>query len=401
MSDWSDFDSTHRLPAPKGPGARRPFGTTWWGRAWIEALENRSGLDHGRLSRGRSYARSGAVLTADVAPGQVDANVQGGRPHPYETTVTLRRFDADEWDGLLDVVSARLAFAAALLDGELPGELVRALTDEGVDLLPTAGELRFGCTCPDWGDPCKHAAAVCYLVADLLDNDPFELLLLRGRTRDDVLAALRERRSGGAATTPDAPRDDEDAAAAFARTPAPLPDLPLPPPRPGKAAPLVGAPPGDTVKVADLQALANDAAARACDLLHGGDGGLGLTPEEDLARRAVALLGTPRLDRLAKRAGLPPRLLSRRAQAWARGGREALAVLDDTWSPEASDVAEAVSALGAGAHAWQNRVSDAADKRQLRLGRDGRWYPFRRAGNAWEPAGPPAADPREAVAAIA
>ncbi|HEU0132208.1 MAG TPA: SWIM zinc finger family protein [Mycobacteriales bacterium] len=399
MSEW--YESAHRLPAPKGPGARRPFGTTWWGRAWIDALETRSGLDAGRLSRGRSYARSGAVRTLDVAPGSVTASVQGGRAVPYETRVTLRAFRREEWERVLDVVSARIAHAAALLDGELPQELVTDVGDAGVSLLPEPGELRFRCTCPDWGDPCKHASAVCFLVADLLDNDPFELLLLRGRTRDEVLEALRARRSGGAAPAAESVRDDVDAAEAFAREPAPLPDLPLPPARPGRPAPLVGEPPAGSVRATDLEALAADAALRAWELLTGaGDGGLGLTVEEDLARRAAALLGTKRLDRLAKRAGLPAHQLSRRAQAWARGGRAALVVLDETWAPDESDVAEAVAALGAGAHAWQNRVSDASDARQLRLGRDGRWYPFRRAGKAWELAGPPSADPAAAVATL-
>jgi uncharacterized Zn finger protein len=377
------------------PGSRRPFGTTWWGRAWISALETRAGLDTARLARGRSYARSGAVVSLDVAPGVVTASVQGSRPRPYDVRLTLREFTSAQWESVLDVVSARIAHAAALLDGELPESLVADVSSAGLSLLPSAGELRTTCSCPDWGDPCKHAAAVCFLVADLLDNDPFELLLLRGRTRDEVLNALRARRSGEvAAPASPAPDDHVDAAEALAYVPAPLPDLPLPPSRAGRPSSLAGTPPGGTVTAADLDALATDAAQRAWSLVTGGsDGDLALTLDEDLARRAVALLGTSRLDKLAKRAGLPPRQLSRRAQAWSRGGREALAVLEDTWAPDEADVAEAVSALGGGAHVWRNRVSDAADSRQLRLGRDGRWYPFHRVGSAWELAGAPSADP--------
>jgi uncharacterized Zn finger protein len=382
------------------PVTRRPFGTTWWGRAWISALETRAGLDTARLSRGRSYARSGAVVSLDVAPGVVTALVQGGRPAPYDVRLTLRAFTESQWESVLDVVSARIAHAAALLDGELPESLVADVSSVGLSLLPSAGELRTTCSCPDWGDPCKHAAAVCFLVADLLDNDPFELLLMRGRTRDEVLNALRARRSGEVASAPSAaPSDDVDAAEALAYVAAALPDLPLPPARPGRPAALAGTPPGGTVTVADLDALATDAAQRAWSLLTGvSDGDLALTLDEDLARRAVALLGSPRLDKLAKRAGLPPRQLSRRAQAWSRGGREALAVLEDTWAPDEADVAEAVSALGGGAHVWRNRVSDASDSRQLRLGRDGRWYPFHRSGSAWELSGAPSADPVVAIA---
>ena len=399
---WDEFESTHRLPAPSGPGARRPFGTTWWGRAWIEALEERARLDAGRLSRGKSYARSGAVRSLHVAPGEVTAQVQGGRAVPYDVRLTLKAFTQKQWDRVLDVVAARIAHAAALVDGELPHDLVEDVRQAGLNLLPGAGDLRTRCTCPDWGDPCKHGAALCYVVADLLDNDPFELLLLRGRSRDAVLAALRARRSGTDATTTTTDAVDVDAAEAFARPPAPLPELPLPPARPGRPSPLPAAPPDAPVSPADLNALAVDAAHRAWELLTGaGDGGLTLSAEEDLARRAVAVLGTPALDRLAKRAGLPPRQLSRRAAAWLRGGRHALAVLEDTWTPDDADVYEGVAALGGNAHVWRNQVSDASDSRQLRLGRDGLWYPLKRVGTVWELAAAPAADPRDAVAALA
>lgn len=379
--------------------ARRPFGTTWWGRAWIEALEAQ--IDPVRLARGRSYARSGAVVTLDLAPGRVSASVAGRRPQPYAVTVSIRAFTDVEWERLLDIVSSRIAHAAALLDGELPPALVADVASAGLSLLPGPGELEPVCSCPDRASPCKHAAAVCLLVADLLDNDPFELLLLRGRTRGEVLDALRSRRAGAAVAPVVAPvdADEVDARDAYLRVPGPLPDLPLPPVRPGRPAPVVGSPPPGTVHVADLTALATDAAARAWALLTGaGDGGLALTYEEDLARRATELLGTTKLDRLAKRAGIAPRQLSRRAEAWSRGGRGALDVLEDTWSPDDADVAEAVAALGGGAHVWRNQVSDASDSRQLRLGRDGLWYPLRRTGGAWKLVGPANADPAAALA---
>jgi uncharacterized Zn finger protein len=385
------------------PGSRRAFGTTWWGRAWIAALEDRAGLDPSRLARGKAYARGGAVRSLDLGPGSVTAVVKGSRPVPYSVVVSLRPFSADEWSRVLDVASARIAHAAALLDGELPHALVSDVEAAGLSLLPGADDLTLRCSCPDPAVPCKHAAAVCYLVADLLDADPFELLLLRGRTRAEVLNSLRARRSGPAAAGPVAvpvESDDVDAASAFARVPAPLPDLPMPPARPGRPAPLVGTPPPGTVSPAELAGLAADAAQRAWELLTGtGDGGLSLNVEEDVVRRAVALLGTPALDRLAARAHVPARVLSRRARAWALGGRGALAALDETWSPDGGDVAEAAAALGAGAHVWMNQVSDASDARALRLGRDGLWYPLHRRG-AWELAGPGAADPRVAVSAF-
>jgi uncharacterized Zn finger protein len=362
-------------------------------RAWLSLVE--SVTDDGRLRRGADYVRHRRVYGLDVRPGRVASYVRGSRPEPYLASVFLPELTDAEWDRVLDVIASRAGHAAALLDSDLPESLLDDVSGAGLTILPVAGELESECSCPDDFAPCKHAVAVALQFGALLDADPFELLLLRGRSRDEVLAAVRARRSGVSVAAPEMPPDDVDAAAALAVEPGPLPVLPLPPARPGRVAPLPG---GPGALAADLSGLAADAAQRAWELLTAtGTGGLDLGRDEDLARRAVALLGTSRLDRLAKRAGMPPRQLSRRAAAWARGGREALALLDETWSPPEGDVAEAVAALGGGTHVWQNRVSDASDSRQLRLGRDGRWYPFRR-GSVWELSGPPAADPAEALA---
>jgi hypothetical protein len=43
--------------------------------------------------------------------------------------------------------------------------------------------------------PCKHLAAVCYVLAERFDADPFAVLALRGRDREALLADLRERRA--------------------------------------------------------------------------------------------------------------------------------------------------------------------------------------------------------------
>ena len=181
------------------------FGRTWWGRAWLEALEQRARLDPDRLPRGRDYARSGAVGDLTLAPGEARAQVQGRKTEPYQVRIRVRRFTDDEWDRVLDAISARLGHAAALLDGELPPEIADDATAAGLDLLPGGGELGPRCSCPDDADPCKHSAAACYLLTEALDTDPFALFLLRGRTRDQVLAGIRTRRRGAAAGPESAP----------------------------------------------------------------------------------------------------------------------------------------------------------------------------------------------------
>jgi uncharacterized Zn finger protein len=389
---------------------RRGFGLTWWGEAWVTALEQRARLDPNRLPRGRSYARGGTVGELTIAPGEVRAAVQGRRVRPYQVRVRVRVLEATEWDRVLDAIAAQIGHAAALLDGELLPEVADDVRSAGTDLLPGPGELQPRCSCPDWADPCKHAAAVCYLVAGALDADPFSLLLLRGRRRDEVLAALRARRRSVEAVTvpPDrswsATDPGVDARQAYQRPLAPLPAPPLPPPRPGQPSVLpVDPPPGAGLRSEDLVALAADAAARAFQLATGSaDGGLSLDLEADLARRAAGLLGTGRgLAALAASAGMPPRELLAWAVTWQHADRGGLDALRTSWQPPATDLAEGRAALdrlaGPGTvRAWRNRLTRG--RLQLRLGPNGLWYRLVRSGGDWVLDGPPSPAPDMLVA---
>ncbi|MFI1680111.1 SWIM zinc finger family protein [Streptomyces sp. NPDC020607] len=193
MSETSRMGSGRVFPAlPKHPDPGAPFATSWWGNAWIDALEE-SALDQARLARGRTYAREGAVDTITVAPGRIVAYVHGSRPRPYRAEIRMRTMLPEHWDRFLDVVATDPARIAALLDKEMPHALADAADRADVPLLPGARELTPSCTCPDRGHPCKHAAALAYQTARLLDADPFVLLLLRGGEEQDLLDELSRR----------------------------------------------------------------------------------------------------------------------------------------------------------------------------------------------------------------
>ena len=300
---------------PARRGGRRRFGATWWGQAWIDALEQRARLDPNRLPRGRSYARYDRVGAMTIEPGEVRAPVLGSRASAYRVRVRVRPFTDSEWNTALGAIAAKAAHAAALLDGEVAPAIVEDLAAAGIDLLPVAGEVGTTCSCPDWANPCKHAAAVCYLIADLLDEDPFGVLLLRGRTRDQVLAGLRGRRAtavgrrGGETGGPARGGPDPGVAARAAFTPVAarpaLPGPPLPPAHPGPTASFATDPPADSgLAAGELAALAADAARRAWELAIGeGNGGLGLHADADLARRTAAVLGTPEFARMVAASG--------------------------------------------------------------------------------------------------
>ncbi len=392
-------------------GRRRgEFTTTWWGRAWIEALEQRASLDPNRLPRGRTYARHGHVAGLELAPGAVSALVQGSRRQPYRVKVAMRQFTETDWDRLLDAVVARAAHAAALLDGDLDPGIVEDARAAGVELLPGAGDLRPRCSCPDWADPCKHSAAVCYLVARELDKDPFALLLLRGRPRDEILDEMRQRRRG--ATTVDAPApgvpgEGADAGIrateAWRREPGALPEVPAVRAHPGRLATWpVDPPPSAPFTAGGLIAVAEDAVERAWRMARGDTGShLGLDPDADLARRSAARLDTATppatLAELAAAAGIDRRTLTRRAEAWRHAGEDGLRVITESrWRPDPLLMAEArdrLAQLGvAVSRIRTDRNALTIGPRHFRLGHDGRWWPYQRRSNRWELAGPPADD---------
>jgi uncharacterized Zn finger protein len=148
-------------------------------------------LDAGPLKKGRAYARTGRVGSITVSPGAVQARVQDDDGEMYHTVVSLEPLTDDEWDRFLRVLASRSGRLAALLSGEMPRDVVAAAVDADVSLLPGIGDLEPECDCPTWDLPCLHAAALSYQAGWLLDADPFVLFLLRGRSREQVLDALR------------------------------------------------------------------------------------------------------------------------------------------------------------------------------------------------------------------
>jgi uncharacterized Zn finger protein len=187
-----------RLPSHgiKAHSRRGQFGQSWWASRWITALERL--VNPGRLARGRTYARAGQVVSLDVTREGVQAVVQGSRPEPYRVTIEFKQLSDVEWDRVIDGMAAEAIYAARLLSGEMPEQIEEVFTAAGTTLFPAKeGDMRTRCTCPDWANPCKHIAAVHYLLGERFDQDPFLMFLLRGRSQEDIVSALRARRAGG------------------------------------------------------------------------------------------------------------------------------------------------------------------------------------------------------------
>lgn len=408
------------LPAARG----QAFARSWWGQAWLKALED-SALDGAQVKLGRRHARAGAVGAVSVRPGRITAVVQDRDHTRHRSDVLLQQLSAADWDRFLDLVADRAGHIAALLDRDMPPVLVEDAAAAGIELLPGIGDLEPECDCEAW-DHCAHSTALCYQLARLLDQDPFILLLMRGRGERELLDELQARSASRAAgeTGADAAAEPDGAGVPAAEAYAArdiLPPLPAaPPPVAAPGAPPVlggGTPPAPGVDVAALEFLIGDAAARAQGLLADALSSRHpetppppvLTPAQDAVRLAAAAPGAAISARLAAGSGRDARSLAVAVRAWELGGAAGLAVLEEDWTPEPEALARATGRLAA---AWEddgarprlrvtrNRWTVVGGAAQLRYGRDGRWWPYRREGGRWVPAGPGTDDPAGALAEL-
>ncbi|WP_155375432.1 Lsr2 family DNA-binding protein [Catellatospora vulcania] len=199
---WRGFPvAKPRLPADgiQARSRRGDVATTWWSRRFLAAIESPETAS--RLARGKSYARSGQVLSLTIAPGAVSATVQGSRLQPYAVTVAAPPFTPAQCGRVVAALAQQAVFSAELLAGRMPEDIEQVLSPLGLSLFPSAHQLDLECSCPDWGNPCKHAAAVCFLLAEQFDADPFTILHWRGLPRAGLLDDLRTHRAEQAGDT--------------------------------------------------------------------------------------------------------------------------------------------------------------------------------------------------------
>ncbi|MFH0517675.1 SWF or SNF family helicase [Streptomyces sp. M41] len=404
------------------PAQGRGFARTWWGQAWLKALEE-TALDSEQLKAGRRLARAGAAGAVSVRPGRITAVVQGRDRTAHRADVLLEELSTEQWDRFLDMTVERAGHVAALLDREVPPHLVEDAATMGIELLPGMGDLEPECGCGAW-DHCAHTAALCYQLARLLDQDPFVLLLMRGRGERDLLDDLQARSTAphptpaAESTTPGPQGVDALEAYATGDILPPLPALPELSAEPGAPPSLdTETPPGPGVDAAALEFLAARTAVEAhrllAEALRSDPGtqapsspGTELTPAQDAVRLAAGAPCAEVTERLVDGSGRGREGLATAVRAWHLGGVAALFVLDEEWTVEGETLARARAALES---AWDegerpslrakgNRWTVVGAPLQLRLGRDGRWWPYRKERGRWVPAGGPALDPATALA---
>ena len=179
----------------KASSKRGAIGEQWWSKRFLDAL-HQMGMDN-RLARGRTYARKGQVMKLSVNDGVVDAEVQGSRTRPYEITIGIRQWDETKWNKVVSAIADQAIYSAQMLAGEMPCEIEEIVKNAGLFLFPKGDDLDTDCSCPDYANPCKHIAAVYYILAEQFDKDPFLIFAMRGKSKEDLLEALRVERGEG------------------------------------------------------------------------------------------------------------------------------------------------------------------------------------------------------------
>ena len=167
---------------------QKKFGNTWWGQAWLGALKS---MDEGnRLPRGKRYATNGSVLKLQITENRIEASVQGSQRIPYGVKIEVPKFSSGEIKTLSSAIRQDSYLLSSLLNRELPKELLDIAEIAGIQLFPKYwDDLDMRCSCSEWVVPCKHLAAVTFLVANEIDRNPFLIFQLHGY---DILQSFQD-----------------------------------------------------------------------------------------------------------------------------------------------------------------------------------------------------------------
>jgi uncharacterized Zn finger protein len=180
---------------------RGDIASQWWSKRWIDVLETigkyEYSFDSNRLARGRSYARRGQVMDIKIEKGRVTAKVQGSRRTPYKVTIDIPLIPGEAWKKIAKSFSDKIYYAAKLISGEIPQDIEEIFNESGVSLFPKKSkDIKTSCSCPDWSNPCKHIAAVFYLMAEEFDRDPFLIFKMRGLEKEELMTLIDRETDG-------------------------------------------------------------------------------------------------------------------------------------------------------------------------------------------------------------
>lgn len=179
--------------------ARKQYGTTWWGQKWLDSL---SGIDNAnRIPRGLSYARNDSVfgLKIDTDKGVINAHVVGKYCPYYKVNLKFYRVTEAQSKAFIEAAAKDLAVISGLANRTLAPRLFDIAQEQGIKLFPESWhDIKMSCTCPDYAVPCKHIAAVIYVVSEFIDTNPAMYFKLLGI---DIMTAFESKQIFSSSTS--------------------------------------------------------------------------------------------------------------------------------------------------------------------------------------------------------
>jgi uncharacterized Zn finger protein len=162
----------------------------WWAKSWLKAIISDKTLK--RMARGLKYYINDQVQDIYISSGVIFALVKGTAMMPYRVKFAFKTFEYSDWKKIYEEIIKRPHIYMQLLENKFPKEIDDISKAKGINFFPTSNlEEYTSCNCPDKENPCKHIAAVAIFVARMLEIDPFQIFVMRGRKREIILEELR------------------------------------------------------------------------------------------------------------------------------------------------------------------------------------------------------------------
>lgn len=160
----------------------------WWSQRWVKFMQQVQTITDPALLRGLRVKR------LEVRPGLIQAQVVGRDNGPVQVEMRVPPLTDAQWDAVIAALAGQAIFAAQLLAGAIPAEIEQVFAEAGARLLPSSSrEIEQRCEPPQ--DSARALSAVYRQLGEMVAEDPWLLLRLRGRDRQQVLDALQERRN--------------------------------------------------------------------------------------------------------------------------------------------------------------------------------------------------------------
>ncbi|MCE5223023.1 SWIM zinc finger family protein [bacterium] len=189
VSRWMETKPKQVEHGIKAIHQKGQFCEEWWGKRWMEIIESYHLGE--RLARGKRYARTGQVIEINFMPGKIKASVQGSQHNPYQVEISVKIWTKKEWDLFFTFIKSDPLLLSQMISGKLTPDLEKKLYSRGINLFPVKyTDFTTDCSCPDWSNPCKHVAAVFFLITEYLDKNPLILFEMRGKDQSEIIENL-------------------------------------------------------------------------------------------------------------------------------------------------------------------------------------------------------------------